>query len=58
MSEQTDAEKRAAEIMSFRHTDNDPPTNIVVNGVPIVVDEDSTISGIAKQIIDARNTGN
>lgn len=50
-----DPEQMAAEIMRFRHTDEEPPTDVVVNGVPIVVTEDSTVRGLAAQITNAQN---
>lgn len=49
-----DPEKMAVELMSFRHTEEDPPTGVEVNGVPIVVTEDSTMSGLAEQIRNAQ----
>lgn len=47
-------EEIAARLMSFRHTEADPPTDVVVNGEPIVVTEDSTMFELAQQIRKAQ----
>ena len=58
MSTQEDPEQIAVRLMAFRHTDEDPPKDVVINDVPITVTEDSTMSGLAEAIRRAQEGGN